>query len=49
MGLRYANGPFAASLEYGRLLNGSKVPLSANSAAPQGGDDRLYVNVTWRF
>lgn len=49
MGLRYANGPLAASLEYGRLLNGSKVPLSANSAAPQRGDDRLYVNVTWRF
>ena len=49
LGLRYGNGPFAASLEYGRLLNGSKVPLSANSAAPQRGDDRLYVNVTWRF
>ena len=49
LGLRYGNGPFAASLEYGRLLNGSKVPLSANSAAPQRDDDRLYVNVTWRF
>jgi len=31
MSLRYANGRFAASLEYGRLLNGSKVPLSASS------------------
>ena len=49
LGLHYGNGPFAASLEYGRLVNGSRVPLSANSAAPQRADDRLYVNVTWRF
>lgn len=49
LGLRYASGPIAASLEYGRLLNGSKVPLSANSASPQRGDDRLYVSVIWRF
>ena len=49
LGLHYGTGPFAASLEYGRLLNGSKVPPSANSAAPQRGDDRPYVDVTWRF
>ena len=35
LGLRYAREPFAASLDYGRLLNGSKVPLAINSASPQ--------------
>ena len=49
LGLRYGNGPFAVALDYGRLVNGSKVPLSVNSAAPQRGEDRLYVNATWRF
>jgi hemolysin activation/secretion protein len=49
LGLRYGNGPFSASMDYGRLLNSSKVPLTVNSAAPQKGDDRLYVTVIWRF
>ncbi len=49
LGLRYGNGPLAAALDYGRVVSGSKVPLSVNSAAPQRGEDRLYVNVTWRF
>jgi hemolysin activation/secretion protein len=49
LGLRYTNGPFSASMDYGQLLSTSKVPLSVNSAAPQRGDDRLYVSVIWRF
>lgn len=49
VGLRYVRAPFAAAIDYGRLLNSSKVPLSLNSASPQRGDDRLYVNLSVRF
>jgi hemolysin activation/secretion protein len=49
LGLRYAREPFAASLEYGRLVRGSRVPLAFNSAAPRKGDDRVYLNLSLRF
>lgn len=49
LGLRYAKEPFAASLDYGRLVTGSRVPSTLNSAAPRRGDDRLYANLSWRF
>ena len=49
LGLRYAKEPFAVSLDYGRLVTGSRVPLAVNSAAPQQGDDRFYVNLSMRF
>jgi hypothetical protein len=38
-----------ASLDYGRMLNGSRVPLGFNSAAPQKGGDRVYVNLLLPF
>ncbi|ROZ72180.1 ShlB/FhaC/HecB family hemolysin secretion/activation protein [Ramlibacter sp. WS9] len=49
LGLRFLKEPFAVSMDYGRLLNSSKVPLSLNSASPQRGDDRFYVNLSVRF
>jgi hemolysin activation/secretion protein len=49
LGLRYAKEPLAVSLEYGRLVTGSRVPLTVNSEAPQQGDDRFYVNLSLRF
>jgi hemolysin activation/secretion protein len=49
VGLRFLRGPFAAALDYGRLVNSSKVPLALNSASPQRGDDRFYVNLSVRF
>jgi hemolysin activation/secretion protein len=49
LGLRYTKEPVAVSLEYGRLVTGSRVPLAVNSAAPQQGDDRFYVNLSLRF
>ena len=33
----------------GRVVTGSLVPLTVNSAAPQQGDDRFHVNLTMRF
>lgn len=49
IGARYSNGPLVASIEYGRLVAGSRVPLAANASSPQQGDDKLYVNVGLRF
>ena len=49
VGLRYARGFFAASADYGRIVEGSKVPVTANAAAPKRGDDRFYVNLSVRF
>jgi hemolysin activation/secretion protein len=49
LGLRYVREPFAVSADYGRLVTGSKVPLTINSAAPQKGDDRFYVNLSLHF
>lgn len=49
LGVRFNQGPFSASLDYGRLVLGSRVPLAFNPGAPQKGDDRVYVNVGVRF
>lgn len=49
LGLRYASGMFAVSADYGRLVLGSRVPLSINTASPQKGDDKFYVNLSVRF
>lgn len=49
LGLRYGNGPVSLSLDYGRLLNSSKVALTVNAGSPQKGDDKLYLNLAVRF
>ena len=49
LGARYVMGNFAATVDYGRLTKGSRVPLAVNSSAPKRGDDRLYVGVALRF
>ena len=49
LGARYAKGAFSASLDYGRLVLGSRVPLAFNPNSPKKGDDRVYVNVGLRF
>jgi hemolysin activation/secretion protein len=49
LGLRYARDPLAVSLDYGRIVTGSRVDAAFNSAAPKKGDDRFYVNVQLRF
>lgn len=49
VGVRYGGDRFGGSLDYGRIVKGSRVPLALNSASPQRGDDRVYVNFSWRF
>jgi hemolysin activation/secretion protein len=50
LGLRYSH-PAGVSLtaDYGRIFNGSVVPLSINSVAPQKGDQKLHLNLLVRF
>jgi hemolysin activation/secretion protein len=49
VGLRYAQGFVAVSLDYGRVFAGSRVDPLFNSAAPKQGDDRFYASVQLRF
>jgi hemolysin activation/secretion protein len=49
LGLRYGQGPFAVSADYGRLILGSRVPATLNSATPEKGDGKFYINVSVRF
>jgi hemolysin activation/secretion protein len=49
VGLRYAKGQVAASADYGRIVVGSRMPHAFNSAAPQRGDDRFYLNFAVKF
>lgn len=49
LGLRYNKGPFAMTADYGRLVKGSKVPLTINTGSPQKGDDKLSVNMSVKF
>jgi hemolysin activation/secretion protein len=49
IGLRYVKDVLAISMDYGRIVVGSRVGLAFNSAAPKNGDDRFYVSVQLRF
>jgi hemolysin activation/secretion protein len=49
VGLRYTQGGVTATADYGRLVKGSRVPASVNSASPQEGDERFYITVGLRF
>jgi hemolysin activation/secretion protein len=49
LGLRYGTPDVAVSADYGRIVTGSSVPLTLNSASPQKGDQKVHVNVTARF
>jgi len=49
LGLRYADGRFNGSAEYGRLLRGSRMPTEFNPVAPRKSEDRFYVGVGVQF
>jgi hemolysin activation/secretion protein len=49
LGLRFARGPVTATVDYGKIQRGSKVPVSLNSGSPQRGDERFYLTVGIRF
>lgn len=49
LGLRYASGALGVSAEWGRVITGAVVPMSAMSGLPKAGDDKFHLNVTARF
>lgn len=49
LGLRYGTPLLAVSADYGRVVTGSSVPLTLNSASPQKGDQKLHLNLVARF
>ncbi|HSI55208.1 MAG: ShlB/FhaC/HecB family hemolysin secretion/activation protein [Ramlibacter sp.] len=49
LGLRWTWEPVFLTIDYGRLLNSSRLSPLVNSASPQRGDDRFYVNLSVRF
>jgi hemolysin activation/secretion protein len=49
LGLRYITTRYTLTAEYGRIVLGSKVPLTLNSSAPQKGDEKVHLNLGVRF
>lgn len=49
LGVRYGSGPLALMLDYGRVIRGSRTPLSLNASAPRSGDYKVHVSVTARY
>jgi hemolysin activation/secretion protein len=50
LGLRYASQiGLQGSIEYGRIVTGSRVPLTVNSSSPQSGDEKIHLSLGYRF
>lgn len=51
LGLRYGIGWASLSADWGRVVTGANIPVSAgpNSNLPKVGDEKLHVNLTARF
>lgn len=49
LGLRYTLPNVMLSVDFGRVINGSTLPLTPNSGLPQSGDQKLHLNLSARF
>ncbi len=49
LGLRWSDPRLAVVLDWGRIITGSRVPLAVQPSAPQRGDERLYLALSFRF
>lgn len=49
LGMRYASGAYGLNLDWGRLVTGSVLPYTSGSAIPQGGDQKIHLNLNVRF
>jgi hemolysin activation/secretion protein len=49
LGVRYSRGPVSMMLDYGRVISGSRTPLTLNSSAPKTGDHKLHFSFTARY
>ena len=49
LGLRYTTGHYGLTLDWGRLLVGSVLPVSGGSSLPQTGDQKFHVSLSASF
>lgn len=49
LGLRYGSGSYGFSVDWGRLLAGSVLPITSGSGLPQTGDQKIHLNFTASF
>ena len=49
LGLRWSEPRLALVMDWGRIITGSRVPLAVRPSAPQRGDERLYLALSFRF
>ena len=49
LGLRYNQGTFGLSIEWGRIVTGSVLAGPGNPTLPRAGDNKLHVNLSARF
>ena len=49
LGVRYSKGPVSMMLDYGRVISGSRTPMTLNSSAPKTGDHKLHFSLTARY
>jgi len=49
LGLRYDKGSLSIQADYAHVFDGSVVPTTVNSLAPQKGDGKFHVALFWRF
>lgn len=49
VGLRLARAGFVLALDYGRIVQGSRMPAVLNPNAPQRGDHKIHLNLSARF
>ena len=49
LGVRYGAGLYNFSMEWGRLVVGSVVPVTVGPNIPQAGDEKVHLNFSARF
>lgn len=51
LGLRYTQGPFSLTADWGHVVTGATLPAvgAAASKLPRPGDEKLHINLTARF
>lgn len=49
LGLRYATTGLTLSIDYGRVVTGSKLPFVPGSSLPQAGDEKLHLSLVAHF
>ena len=49
LGLRFSLTNLLLTVDFGRVVSGSRMPAAPNSGVPQAGDQKLHLNLSARF